>query len=60
MERMGHSSTRAALIYLHASSERQRTLADAVSDRARAELHPTRPEAQQYQTIWHACGTPTC
>jgi integrase len=40
MERMGHSSTRAALIYLHASSERQRALADAVSDRARAELRP--------------------
>ena len=41
MERMGHSSTRAALIYLHASSERQRALADTVSDRARSELRPT-------------------
>jgi integrase len=41
MERMGHSSTRAALIYPHASNERQRTLADTVSDRARAELRPT-------------------
>jgi integrase len=34
MERMGHSSTRAALIYLHTTSERQRTLADAVSELA--------------------------
>jgi hypothetical protein len=30
MERMGHSSTRAALIYLHATAERQRTLADTL------------------------------
>lgn len=38
---MGHSSTQAALIYLHASTERQHALADAVSDRARTELWPT-------------------
>ena len=38
MERMGHSSSRAALIYLHSTSDRQRTLADAVADRARTEL----------------------
>jgi integrase len=31
MERMGHSSTRAALIYLHATTERQRALADILS-----------------------------
>jgi len=30
MERMGHSSPRAALIYLHATSERQRALADTL------------------------------
>jgi integrase len=30
MERMGHSSPRAALIYLHATTERQRALADTV------------------------------
>jgi hypothetical protein len=30
MERMGHSTTRAALIYLHATEERQRAVADAV------------------------------
>lgn len=38
MDRMGHSSTRAALIYQHSSSERQRTLADAVGEAARAAL----------------------
>jgi integrase len=38
MERMGHSSTKAALVYLHSTSERQRTLADAVGKLARAEL----------------------
>jgi integrase len=38
MVRMGHDSERAALIYLHSSAERQRTLADAVGSAARAEL----------------------
>ena len=38
MERMGHSSSRAALIYLHSTDDRQRTLAEAVSERARREL----------------------
>jgi integrase len=42
MERMGHSSARAALIYLHSTSERQRKLADAVGRQARAELRKTR------------------
>jgi integrase len=38
MDRMGHSTTRAALIYLHSSDERQRTIADVIDKRARAEL----------------------
>jgi integrase len=38
MDRMGHSTTRAALIYLHSTDKRQRTLADAIDRRARAEL----------------------
>ena len=38
MARMGHDSERAALIYLHSSAERQRALAAAVGDAARAEL----------------------
>jgi integrase len=38
MERMGHDSTRAALIYLHSSAERQRVLADEMGKNARAAL----------------------
>ena len=38
MERMGHSSTKAALVYLHSTSERQQTLAAAVGKLAKAEL----------------------
>ncbi len=38
MEHMGHDSTRAALIYLHTSAERQRTIADQVGKNARAAL----------------------
>ena len=38
MERMGHSSTRAALIYLHSTSDRQRIIADAVGQAAREAL----------------------
>ena len=38
MDRMGHSSTRAALIYQRSSDERQRKLADAVGEAARAAL----------------------
>jgi hypothetical protein len=56
MERMGHSSTRAALIYLHASTERQEALADAVSDRARAELRPNgrkRGRSSHLARMWH-------
>jgi hypothetical protein len=34
----GHDSERAAMIYLHSSRERQRALADAVGEAARAEL----------------------
>ena len=43
MERMGHDSERAALIYLHSSTQRQRDLADAVGDAARAELAKSKP-----------------
>jgi integrase len=43
MARMGHDSERAALIYLHSSAERQRALADAVCDAARAELAKRKP-----------------
>ena len=38
MDRMGHASSRAALIYLHSTDDRQRALAEAVSERARRDL----------------------
>ena len=38
MDRMGHSTTRASLIYLHSTDERQRTIADTIDEQARAEL----------------------
>jgi hypothetical protein len=47
--RVGHSSSRAALIYLHSTSDRQRTLADAVTDRVREELGENEPVAR----VWH-------
>jgi integrase len=45
MERMGHSTTRAALIYLHGGDQRQRAIADTVSDMVRTTLgsQPDRP-----------------
>jgi integrase len=38
MDHMGHDSTRAALIYLHTSANRQRTIADQVGKNAKAAL----------------------
>jgi hypothetical protein len=38
MTRMSHTSTRAALVYLHDTDVRQRTLAAAVSDLALKQL----------------------
>jgi hypothetical protein len=46
MERMGHGTTRAALIYLHGADERQRMLAASVSERARAVLDAGRPDGR--------------
>jgi hypothetical protein len=42
MDRMGHSSTRAAMVYLHSTGDRQRKIADALSDLARDELAKSR------------------
>jgi integrase len=44
MARMGHSSTRAAMIYLHSTDERQRALADAVDRAARVELRKAKKQ----------------
>jgi hypothetical protein len=38
MDRMGHDSQRAAMIYLHGGEARQREIADKLSRRAREEL----------------------
>jgi len=38
MDRMGHSTTRAAMVYLHGSDERQQAIADALSKQAADEL----------------------
>ena len=42
MERMGHSTTRAAIVYLHSTDERQRKVADSLGELARAELRDDR------------------
>jgi len=46
MERMGHSTSRAALIYLHSTSDRQHRLADAVAARVQSELGQARKDAR--------------
>jgi integrase len=44
MDRMGHSTTRAALIYLHGTREQQQAVADAVGNLARESLNePGKP-----------------
>ena len=54
MERMGHSTSRAALIYLHSTSARQHHLADAVTARARTELGTTdKPPDAGVARMWH-------
>jgi integrase len=42
MERMGHASTRAAMIYLHATADRDRAIADALGTLAQAEIERRR------------------
>ncbi len=60
MVRMGHDSERAALIYLHSSAERQRTLADAVG----AQLGPNSPSHRTASRLghlareWHETAAP--
>jgi integrase len=38
MDRLGHSTARAAMVYLHGSNERQQAIADIVSRQAATEL----------------------
>jgi integrase len=54
MDRMGHSTTRAALIYLHSTDERQRTIADLIGKRTRTELRKIkRPKNQSGTEVAH-------
>ena len=46
MDRMGHSTSRAALIYLHSTSERQHAPADAVAARVQSELGQAEEDAR--------------
>ena len=46
MERMGHSSTRAAMIYLHSTAERQRALADTLGALVATRLKAERTDSQ--------------
>ncbi len=43
MTRMGHASTRAALIYQHATSERDRLIADAINRQVLRLRQPPEP-----------------
>jgi hypothetical protein len=53
IRRIGHCSTRAALIYLHSTSERQRAIADTVGKAAKAALR----KAKAPKTDDKASGT---
>jgi integrase len=48
MERMGHDSTHAALIYLHSSANRQRAIADQIGKNAATALDPKRNRSGTY------------
>jgi hypothetical protein len=41
MDRMGHASTRAALIYQHRTTQRDKIIAEEISNRVKAELKPS-------------------
>jgi integrase len=59
MARMGHTSTRAALIYLHSTDERQQEIADALGVLAVAQLkRKTSRKPGSANRSGHATGTP--
>ena len=53
---MGHSSTRAALICLHSTGERQPTLADALGDLAQSELKKAKTTGSPLRLRAHRLG----
>jgi hypothetical protein len=62
MSRMGHSSTRAALIYLHASIERDHEIAKEISKRVTRARRPKGKRAHRKERgkpEGHAEGTPS-
>ncbi|WBQ05778.1 tyrosine-type recombinase/integrase [Kribbella sp. CA-293567] len=56
MERMGHASSRAALIYQHTNDERRRKLARGMSERVRKELQES-PDGANSEDLPEASGT---
>jgi hypothetical protein len=61
MDRMGHSSTRAALIYQHRSRRRDQRLADAIEVRVKAERSGTHQRHDMTLTVGRLGVTPlTC
>lgn len=55
MARMGHSSTRAAIIYQHATSDRDKVIADALGDLAKQVWTVTMPTSED--SLREASGT---
>jgi hypothetical protein len=55
MARMGHASTRAALVYLHDTDDRQRAIANVISELARPGL--VGPNAPSEGNRENATGT---
>ena len=51
MTRMGHALPRAALIYQHATEERDRTIADALSQLIAASVPPDSAEVLNLPTV---------
>jgi hypothetical protein len=61
MTRMGHSSTKAATVYLHAAKDRDRAIADAMGEIVKQGLGAKDdgddpPQWSQDQLIWHESG----
>jgi hypothetical protein len=54
MERIGHSNSWAALIYLHSTSDRPRQLAETVAVRGQSELgKPDKAETNRLARVWY-------
>jgi integrase len=59
MDRTGHSTARAALIYQHGSHARQHEIADALGQLARQQMtdSPRTKQGQAQQAYGHGTGT---